>query len=181
MTGTHPALVSVPSASLIGGHVAPIRVEVHHAVGVLPGFQVVGRPGAACRELRDRVRAAVLNSGFSWPPGRITVNLAPPAQLKVGSGLDLAIGIGILATAGWLHPLALEGKAFLGELGLDGALRPVPGVLALIEALDQPEIVVPLATVSEARLGGDHVIRAASTLRALVGSLNIPLGQPSDS
>jgi magnesium chelatase family protein len=179
VTGTHPALVSVPSASLIGGHVGPIRVEVHHAAGVLPGFQVVGRSGATCRELRDRVRAAVINSGFSWPTGRVTVNLAPPAQLKVGSGLDLAIALGILATTGWVHPLALEDKAFLGELGLDGALRPEPGALALIEALDQPEVVVPLATVSEARIRGDHVIRAASTLRALVRSLNIPLGPPS--
>lgn len=167
-----PALVSIPAATLTGVDGRPIRVEVHLAHGVLPGFQVVGVPDAPCREARDRVRAALLTSGFPWPTGRITVNFAPPGLPRLGASLDLAIAIGVLATSGWIDPHALEDRAFLGELGLDGTLRPVAGALGLVEVLDEPEVIVAPASVTEARLTGRHAIRTAPNLRDLVDTLN---------
>ena len=100
------------------GH--PVSVEVHASNG-LPGFRVVGLPDASCRESRDRVRAAILSSGLRWPQQRVTVNLAPSGVRKAGSGLDLAVALGVLAADGQLSESALEGLAFVGELGLDGS------------------------------------------------------------
>ena len=93
----------------------------------LPTFTVVGLPDAACREARDRVRAALLSSGVNWPPGRITVNLAPSGIRKEGPGLDLAIAMGVLVADEQLSAESLADMAFLAELGLDGRLRAVPG------------------------------------------------------
>src|SRR3954464_14956124 len=87
-------LAAVRSATLLGVEGRPVTVEVHVSTG-LPGFQIVGLPDEACRESRDRVRAAVMSSGLSWPSSRVTVNLAPSNQRKGGSGLDLAIAIGV--------------------------------------------------------------------------------------
>ena len=91
-------LASVCSATLLGVQGRPVRVEVHVSSG-LPGFTVVGQPDPTCREARDRVRAALLSSGLSWPNARVTVNLAPPGMRKVGAGLDLAIAAGLLAAS----------------------------------------------------------------------------------
>ena len=92
-------LAAVRSATLLGVEGRPVTVEVHVATG-LPAFQIVGLPDEACRESRDRVRAAVLSSELAWPSCRITVNLAPSSQRKGGSGLDLAIAVGLLAADG---------------------------------------------------------------------------------
>ena len=92
-------LAAVRSATLLGVEGRPVTVEVHVSTG-LPGFQIVGLPDEACRESRDRVRAAVMSSGLPWPSCRMTVNLAPSNQRKGGSGLDLAIAIGLLAAHG---------------------------------------------------------------------------------
>src|SRR4051794_33465300 len=88
-------LATIASATLLGVNGSPVRVEVHVSNG-LPGFNIVGLPDTSCREARDRVRAALMSSGLKWPQQRVTVNLAPSGVPKVGSGLDLAIAIGVL-------------------------------------------------------------------------------------
>ena len=123
-------LAEVPSATLLGVEGHRVLVEVHVGQG-LPGFTVVGLPDASCREARDRVRAAVLSSKLKWPDTRITVNLAPTHVRKVGSGLDLAIAMALLGASNQLNPEALKGLMFLGELGLNGTLRPILGILPL--------------------------------------------------
>ena len=100
-------LAAVRSATLLGVEGRPVTVEVHVSTG-LPGFQIVGLPDEACRESRDRVRAAVMSSGLSWPSSRVTVNLAPSNQRKGGSGLDLAIAIGLLVANGDVPGEAVE-------------------------------------------------------------------------
>ena len=127
-------LAAVRSATLIGVDGQPVTVEVHVSSG-LPAYQVVGLPDAAVRESRERVRAAVLSSGLEWPQRRITVNLAPGGVRKSGSGLELAVALGALGANEALPAGVLDGVAVLGELGLDGAVRPVPGTLALVDAL----------------------------------------------
>src|SRR4051794_33161797 len=94
------------------------------SVGV-PGVTLTGLPDTALNEARDRVRAAIVNSGQSWPNRRITVNLLPATMPKFGSAFDTAIACALLASAGELPLAPLEGVVVLGELGLDGAVRPV--------------------------------------------------------
>jgi magnesium chelatase family protein len=163
-------IANIPSAVLIGVDGKHVSVEVHASNG-LPGFTVVGLPDAAVRESRDRVRAALLSSGLSWPRHRVTVNLAPSGVRKGGSGLDLPIAVGVLVAAGELHPDAVEGMAFVGELGLDGSLRGVPGTLVLAEVLGSHILVVPEVCAEEAGLFGEHSIRSAPNLAALVKRL----------
>ncbi|MFN0026516.1 MAG: YifB family Mg chelatase-like AAA ATPase [Acidimicrobiales bacterium] len=163
-------LASIPSAVLRGVDGVPVTVEVHVASG-LPGFTVVGLPDASCREARDRVRAAVLSSGLSWPMQRITVNLAPSGLPKAGAGLDLAMAVGVLVANGVLTGEQVAGHAFLGELGLDGVLRPVAGVVPLVDAVLNEAVVVPLAVEEHARVLGRHVVRASATLAHAVASL----------
>jgi magnesium chelatase family protein len=163
-------LASVRSATLLGVEGRPVRVEVHVSSG-LPGFTVVGLPDTTCREARDRVRAALLSSGLTWPNARVTVNLAPPGLRKVGAGLDLAIAVGLLAASEQVPLGSLTGRAFVGELGLDGSVRSVPGVLPLIDALVEGEVVVPRGSTVEAQLVGRHVVRPVATLAAVAGAL----------
>jgi magnesium chelatase family protein len=122
------------------------------------------------RESRERVRAAVLSSGLEWPQRRITVNLAPGGVRKTGSGLELAVALGVLGASDALPAGVLDGVAVLGELGLDGSVRPVPGTLALVDALTRAGVecvVVPIANAPEAELVGDIRVRAARTLAEL--------------
>ena len=163
-------LASVRSATLLGVEGRPVRVEVHVSSG-LPGFTVVGLPDTTCRESRDRVRAALLSSGLTWPNSRVTVNLAPPGLRKVGAGLDLAIAAGLLAASEQVPLGALAGRAFVGELGLDGSVRSVAGVLPLIDALAEREVVVPTGSTVEAQLVGRHVVRPVATLAAVAAAL----------
>ena len=152
-------IASIPSAVLQGVDGYPVVVEVHVANG-LPGFTVVGLPDAAVRESRDRVRASFASSGLPWPRRRITVNLAPSAIPKGGAGLDLPIAIGVLVASGVVAPEAVAGYAFVGELGLDGSLRGVPGALALADAAEVPPV------------GGGRRGRA----RGLAGRRHLPHG-----
>lgn len=163
-------LATVLAATITGVQGAPVRVEVHVGGG-LPGYSIVGLPDTACRESRDRVRAAVLSSGLSWPDRRVTVNLAPSAVRKVGTGLDLAIAVGILVASGQLAATHIEGRAFLGELGLSGAVRPIPGVLPMAAALEVEELVVPARNAAEAEMLGRHRARPAERLADLVACL----------
>lgn len=160
-------IASIPAATLLGAEGMPVTVEVHVANG-LPGFHVVGLPDAACRESRDRVRAAIVSSQLAWPLRRITVNLAPSGLPKTGSGLDLAIAVGLLVATGELDERAVERCAFLGELGLDGSLRSVPGVLALVVALGPIGVVVPASALEEASLAAGTRVRGVRSLGELV-------------
>jgi magnesium chelatase family protein len=136
-----------------------VSVEVHVSNG-LPGLTIVGLPDAAVREARDRVRAALVSSGLAWPRRRVTVNLAPSGMKKAGSGLDLPIAVGILVASGVLAPETVAGHAFVGELGLDGSLRGVPGTMVLAGALATRRVVVADANLREARLAGGDCVSA---------------------
>src|SRR6202046_5419279 len=143
------ALARAYSVALVGvrGHL--IEVEADIASG-LPATIVVGLPDAALREARDRIRAAIVNSGQTWPNSKITVGLSPAALPKRGSGFDLAIAVAVLAAAEAVPAAALAGKMFLAELGLDGRLRPVPGVLpAVVATAPGADIVVVAAQNAE--------------------------------
>ena len=127
------------------------------ARGGLPSFSLVGLPDPAVRESRERVRSALVNSGFKFPMSRITANLAPADLRKAGPSFDLAIAAALLAASGQLPPERLSGVALAGELALDGSVRPVPGVLAMAEAareLDVEAIAVPAPNAPEAALAG---------------------------
>jgi magnesium chelatase family protein len=160
-------LATVLSATLVGVDGQPVTVEVHVSNG-LPGFRVVGLPDASVREARDRVRAAILSSGFNWPQKRVTVNLAPSGMRKAGSGLDLAIALGLLAADGQVPIRPLQDLAFVAELGLDGSLRRVPGILPLVAALPTGGVVVPADCAYEAALMQRAGVRTAPDLKGLV-------------
>ena len=162
-------LASVRSAMLFGVEGLIVDVEVHVSTG-LPSYTVVGLPDAAVRESRDRVRAALLSSGLSWPQRRVTVNLAPSGVRKSGPGLDLPFALGLMTAGEELPAGVLDGIAVIGELGLDGSLRAVPGVLAMVDALRRSgtgAVVVPAGNAAEAGLaGGIRVLPAKSLTQA---------------
>ncbi|MDP1821138.1 MAG: YifB family Mg chelatase-like AAA ATPase [Acidimicrobiales bacterium] len=160
----------VPSASLFGIDGHAVTVEVHISSG-LPSFTVVGSPDASCREARDRVRAALLSSGCEWPLQRVTVNLAPPTVRKVGPGLDLAIAVAMLVASGQITQQAVGDRSFLGELGLDGAVRPVAGTLCLTDALGTGALVLPVPSAVEAGLVGDRILHPVRNLAEVVACL----------
>ena len=171
-------LASVPSATLIGVQGRAISVEVHVSSGI-PSFTVVGLPDASCREARDRVRAAVLSSGLQWPQRRMTVNLAPTGVRKSGAGLDLPIAVALLAADGQLPAERIADMSFLGELGLDGSIRRVPGVLPLVDAVPDGFVVVPASCAAEAALVRRLSVRCAPSLRSLVAILRGEDGWPT--
>jgi magnesium chelatase family protein len=157
-------LASLLSATLHGLDGRPIRVEVDVAPG-LPGFTIVGLADTALQEARERVRGAIRNSGYEYPPRRITVNLAPAELRKSGASLDLAIALGILV--GSEQVLANGLWAVLGELSLGGELRPVPGLLPMVLALSRrrvKRVVVPVDGLAEAHLADGIVAVGAGTL-----------------
>jgi magnesium chelatase family protein len=173
------ALAKAYSVGLVGlqGHV--VEVEADLADG-LPGLTVIGLPDAALAEARDRVRAAVVNSGQPWPQRRITLALSPAAVPKRGSGFDLALAAAVLAAAGRLPAEALLERVLIGELGLDGRVRPVPGVLPAVltaarDGIDR--VIVPLENLAEAALLPGAQARGVGSLRDLVALLT---GEPYD-
>src|SRR5262249_48262086 len=119
--------------ALVGVEGYPVEIESDIENG-LPCLFLVGLPDTALREARDRIRAAIINSREQWPQRRITVGLSPASLPKRGSGFDLGIALSILAAAGTIPASALDGVAFLGGLGVDGRVRPVPGVLPAMGA-----------------------------------------------
>ena len=120
---------AVASAAISGVKAVPDQVEVAVSGGI-PGMSIVGMPDTAVQEARERVRAAVKGCGFSMPAEKIVVNLAPSSLRKTGSGFDLPIAAGILAATGQIPPEAVQGKLMVGELSLEGFVRPVKGLLA---------------------------------------------------
>jgi magnesium chelatase family protein len=157
-------LASLLSATLHGLDGRLIRVEVDVAPG-LPGFTIVGLADTALQEARERVRGAIRNSGYEYPPRRITVNLAPAELRKSGASLDLAIALGILVGS---EQVVANGRwAVLGELSLGGELRPIPGLLPMVDALSRrrvSRVVVPLDGLTEAGLAVGIDVVAAATL-----------------
>jgi len=151
--------------ALLGIHAPAVSVEVHLSNG-LPALSIVGLPEAAVREARDRVRSAILNSGYEFPRRRITINLAPADLPKEGARFDLAIALGILAAAGQLPADRLAGHEFIGELALTGELRPVRGVLsAALAAFDAGRtLLVPSGNAEEAARVSPARILAAGHL-----------------
>ncbi len=158
------------SVALVGvvGHL--VEVEADLALG-LPGLVIVGLPDASLSEARDRIRAAVVNSGESWPSRRITLGLSPATLPKHGSGFDLAMAAAILAAAGVAPAAALHGHALFGELGLDGRVRPVRGVLPAALAAARaglPGVVVPGDNMREASLVPGLAVHGVRSLAALI-------------
>jgi magnesium chelatase family protein len=147
-----------------------VQAEVYIASG-LPSYCVVGLPDAGVKEAKDRVVAAVRNSGFDFPAKRITVNLAPAEIKKAGTHFDLPIALGVIAAAGGLGkrpPARLNEAFFIGELALDGALRPVAGVLPMLLALKGRgcAVVVPAGNSAEAAVSGVNCLAASSLKEA---------------
>jgi magnesium chelatase family protein len=155
------------------GLAAPlVRVEVHLGSG-LPAFALVGLPEAVVRESRERVRSALLNSGFDFPQGRITVNLSPADLPKEGGRFDLPIAVGILAASGQLPAAALAGREFYGELALGGDLRAtsklLPALVAGIRAGN--ELILPAANAGEAAWVAGPKVRLSERLSAVCHGL----------
>lgn len=162
-------LASVATARVVGISGIPIAAEIHIGPG-LPGFDIIGIPGDSCRETRDRVRAAIISSGFTFPNSRITVNFAPSGVLTCSS-FDLAIAVGILTSTGIVE--SIESRyAFIGELGLDGSIRPTVGALCAAAALDENVVLTSIPDAERiAELGHDRA-RGFQTLSELVACLN---------
>ncbi|SCL30260.1 magnesium chelatase family protein [Micromonospora nigra] len=161
----------VLSVGLVGvsGHL--VEVEADLAPG-LPAVVISGLPDTALHEARDRVRAAVVNSGQRWPNRRITLNFLPATLPKFGSAFDLAIAVALLGGSGELPLLPLEGVVVLGELGLDGTVRPVRGVLPMVAAAARSgvaRVIVPVDNVAEAAVVPGVRVRGVDTLHRLVG------------
>ena len=123
--------ISLKSSTLIGIEGVIVNIEVDISKG-LPSFTLVGLADTSVREAKERVRAAILNSGYEFPLGRITVNLAPGNLRKVGTGFDLPIALAILIESGQIQMEILENTVYLGELSLDGHIRSVNGALCSV-------------------------------------------------
>ena len=161
------------SVGLTGVHGAMVEVEVDMAAGV-PQVVLVGLPDAVVRQSVDRVRAAVVNAGGSFPQRRITIGLSPAAMPKQGSGFDLALAAGILAAGGAVPPEAVDRLVLLGELGLDGSVRGIRGVLPAVLAAARAghrQVVVPAANADEAALVESVDVLAAHTLADVIDHL----------
>jgi len=181
------------SIALVGVEGYPVEIESDIENG-LPTLLLVGLPDTALREARDRIRAAIINSHEQWPQRRITVGLSPASLPKRGSGFDLGIALSILTAAGALPWAAIDGVTFLGELGLDGRLRPVRGVLPAMAAAAYAgfgRAVVAETNAAEAALVPGLHVAGAPTLAALLawlrgeqeaaeaGVVCVPEGDPS--
>ncbi|MGH3165009.1 MAG: magnesium chelatase domain-containing protein, partial [Trebonia sp.] len=165
-------LARARSVALVGVEGHPVEIEADIANG-LPATILVGLPDAALRESRDRVRAAIVNCGWPWPKTKITIGLSPANLPKSGSGFDLAIAVAVLAADEVVVPLtAPEGMVFLAELGLDGRLRPVPGVLPAVAAAlaeGMTTVVVAAENYAEAALvPGVRVVTAQNLVQIVI-------------
>jgi magnesium chelatase family protein len=169
--------------ALVGLEARPVEVEAHLQRGV-PAFSIVGLPDKACQEAKERVRSGIASAELEWPLRRITVNLAPAGLRKEGSGFDLPIALAVLAASRQVPPERLAEHAALGELALDGRVRPVPGALVAAEAARRAGVralLCPPESASEAALAGidpvpvRHLAEAGAYLR---GRLEPPPVEP---
>ena len=180
------SLAMIATRTIIGVTAVPVTVEVHLANG-LPAFATVGLPETAVKESKDRVRGAILNSGFDFPAKRITVNLAPADIPKTGGRFDLPIAIGILIASGQLPKAKLDNLEIVGELALDGRLRSITGVLPTALACSEVghSLILPSDNATEASLAEQteslHAPHLLDVCRHLVGqdSLAVCVSEPS--
>lgn len=163
-------MIAVTNTFTLDGLTArPVTVEADIHRG-LPNFQIIGLPDAAVRETRERVRAALVNSGFDFPLRRITINLSPNDLRKCGPAFDLAVAAAILVADEQITSEELQSVALVGELALDGTVRPVRGILAMTEAardLGRASIIVPVNNGHEAALADEITVKAIDHLREL--------------
>ncbi|WP_151810662.1 YifB family Mg chelatase-like AAA ATPase [Acinetobacter bereziniae] len=160
------SLAKIYTRGLLGLHAPLIEVEVHVSAG-LPSLTIVGLAEAAVRESKDRVRSAIINSGFQFPTKRLTINLAPADLPKDGSRLDLPIALGILIATGQLPENVTDDFEFIGELALDGHLRPVTGTLTIAMAcqLAKHQLMLPQENADEAAQLPEFKVFAAHHLK----------------
>ena len=166
------SLAAVNSRAVVGMDAPQVVVEVLLSSG-LPGISIIGLPEAAVREAKDRVRGALISSGYKLPQRRVTINLAPADLPKSGARLDLPIAMGILAASGQIEPESLKQYEWMGELALDGSIRPIRGVLpAALQARDAGRILVlPEENAAEAAYVAGLSLHPVSSLQMLVGRL----------
>jgi len=174
-------LASLRTAAVFGVEACPVNVEVDVSFG-LPSFAMVGLPDASVRESRDRVKSAIRNSGFEFPPHKITVNLAPADVRKAGSSFDLPIALGILAASGVVERRHVADLVLLGELSLDGSIHATRGVLPIAAAARRDGlagILLPASNASEAAIvaGRDYALDAelAARIERLTGEGSVEL------
>ncbi len=179
-------LAKALSCAVVGLDSALVEVEVDLSPG-LPSFAIVGLPDTAVQEARERVRAAIKNSGGRFPSNRITVNLAPADLKKEGPSYDLAIAVGILSAVGAVDAEAIKNRLFLGELSFEGTLRHTQGILPMVMAAREHglrEVYVPRVNAAEAALVSDVAIMGVSSLVELVqhltGGESIPQVRPDE-
>lgn len=166
----------VHSIGIIGVEGYPVVVEADVSEG-LPGFAMVGYLSAEVREAQDRVRTALKNSGLRLPARKITVNLSPADVRKEGTGFDLPIAVAVLAAAGLVSPAVLSSSVLIGELGLDGGIKPVPGTLPIVAAAKKAgrkRCLLPMASVREGLVIGGVDIIGVKSLREVTDLLNNP-------
>ncbi|WP_294033759.1 YifB family Mg chelatase-like AAA ATPase [uncultured Moraxella sp.] len=173
------SFAKVHTRSVIGLNAPQVEVEVHLSQG-LPALTIVGLPEAAVRESKDRVRSALINSGFEFPNRRLTINLAPADLPKDGSRLDLPIALGILAASGQIDDKILDGFEFIGELALNGELRAITGALSVARAIknmpDTRQLIVPTSNAIEAAKVGGITVLSADTLASVCRHLDVVCG-----
>jgi magnesium chelatase family protein len=176
-------LASLRTAAVFGVESCPVHVEVDVGFG-FPSFTMVGLPDASVRESRDRVRSAIRNSGFEFPPHRITVNLAPADVRKAGASFDLPIALGILAASGVVERRLIADLVLLGELSLDGSIHATRGVLPIAVAARRDGLsgmLLPAGNADEAAIVAGLEIVAVSSLGEAVHALNDPAGFRANS
>src|SRR5450755_4776637 len=167
------SLARTHAIALVGVQGHPVEIEADIENGLV-GLMLVGLPDTALREARDRIRSAIVNSKERWPQRRITVGLSPASLPKRGSGFDLGLAAAIMAAAGVIPADRLSGMVFLGELGLDGRVRPVPGVLpaaAAAVAAGFAAVAVATENAAEAALVPDLRVISTPSLAAITGWL----------
>ena len=167
-------LASLRSAAVFGLDVFPVHVEVDVTFG-LPSFRMVGLPDPSVRESRDRVRSAIRNSGFEFPPHRVTVNFAPADVRKAGSSFDLPVALGVLAATGVVQRREVSDMVLLGELALDGTIHPTRGVLPVAVAARREglrAILLPSANAAEAAVVEPLEVLAVDSLADAVATIN---------
>jgi len=169
-------LATLRTAAVFGVEACPVHVEVDVSFG-FPKFTVVGLPDTAVRESGERVRVAIRNSGFEYPPHRITVNLSPADVRKGGASFDLPIALGILAASGVVERRDIRDRLLVGELSLDGSIQPTRGVLPIAAAARRDGVaglLLPMGNASEAAIVEGLEIAAVASLADAVRALNEP-------
>jgi magnesium chelatase family protein len=174
-------LAVIESSAILGVDAYGVRVEVNVVPTAIPMFTIVGLPDAAVQESRERVRAAIKNSGLSFPADKkITVNLAPADTKKAGPSFDLPIAVGLLVATGQVSEESVHDTVFIGELGLDGSVRPVTGVLPMAiwaRAHHRSRLIVPAPNTREAAIVGEVDVYPVDSLVDVIVLLADPLSQ----